>query len=153
MLKRVNLLLLSIVVLSVLLIGCNNTQQQLTVTKTVITGETVVPTYSPGVLVGNTLYLAGKIGIDPETGELGQDIKEQTKFALESFKPVLTKAGMNMSDIVMVNVYLKNLEDYAPMNEAYITFFPEDPPARATVFTGLVRNALIEISCIAVKTQ
>ena len=153
MLKRLNLLVIAVVVLSVFVYGFSATQHPQQMMKKVISGDTVVPTYSPGILVGNTLYLAGKLGFNPQTGELGKDISEQTKFALEAFKPVLAKAGMEMTDIVMVNVYLKNLDDYGAMNEAYVLFFPKDPPARATVSTGLVRNALIEISAIAVKTH
>ncbi|MFC1477436.1 RidA family protein [candidate division KSB1 bacterium] len=153
--KRVNLLAVVIVILCIgYVTTCNTTQQDALPAKTVITGDTVVPTYSPGVLVGNTLYLAGKIGINPETSEIGDNIRDQTRFALEAFKPVLDKAGMSMSDIVSVNVYLTHLDDYEAMNEVYTTFFPKDPPARATVAVlGLVRGALIEISCIAVKSQ
>ena len=109
--------------------------------------------YSPGILAGNTLYCAGRLGTNPDTGELGNGIQEQTRFALESIQSILAGADMDMSSVVSVNVFLKNLDDFADMNETYRTFFPNDPPARTTVSAQIVNDALIEIACIAVKTQ
>jgi len=156
--RKMNLSISLAVVLSMLiLIGCTaDNQQPAVMKKAITTGGTAASNapYSPGILAGNTLYCSGRLGINPETGELGQGIAEQTKRALESIQSIVTAAGMSMSDVVSVNVFLKNLDDFSEMNEAYRTFFTSDPPARATVaVAGLVRDALVEISCIAVKTE
>lgn len=151
-----NFLSVTAVIMIILFIsGCGMNQQPAEVQKTVITigGSVSNAPYSPGVMVGNTLYVSGRLGTDPSTGELGNDISEQTKLALESIRTVLREAGLDMKDVVKSTVYLKNLEDYAAMNAAYAPFFPSEPPARATVQAGLVLDALIEISCIAVKTN
>ena len=108
--------------------------------------------FSPAVKFGNLLFLSGSIGMNPETGELPPDAGEQTKQCLENLGLILRQADMDYSDAVRCTVYLEDLEDYAAMNEAYIAFFPEDPPARACVqVAGLVRGAKVEISMIAAK--
>lgn len=108
--------------------------------------------FSPAVKFGNLLFLSGSIGMNPETGELPPDVGEQTKQCLENLGLILHQADMDYIDAVRCTVYLADLEDYAAMNEAYIAFFPEDPPARACVqVAGLVRGAKVEISMIAAK--
>lgn len=155
MLKKVNLACVFIVLLSIVcFFTCQNiTEQQATTRKVVSVGEPVAGApYSPGIVVGNTLYCSGCIGLDPETNNLGADIKEQTGLALERIKAIVEEAEFEMNDIVKATVFLKNLDDYTAMNEMYKTYFPKDPPARETVaVAGIVREALVEISCIAVK--
>ena len=109
--------------------------------------------YSQGIQVGDTLYLAGQIAIDPATGEVmgDLDIEGQTTLVLENLKAVLEAAGMGMENIVSTSVFLQDLDEFPRMNAVYATFFPEAPPARATVEVArLPRDVKIEISAIAV---
>ena len=128
-------------------------QEQEAVQKEVInTGQAEGMPFSPAVKFGNLLFLSGSIGMNPETGELPQDVGEQTKNCMENLGLILRQANMDYSDAVRCTVYLADLEDYAAMNKAYIAFFPGDPPARACVqAVGLVRGAKVEISMIAAK--
>lgn len=151
---KLNHIIILVVVLAIAaVISCQQAAVTPITKKVVSVGGTVAGApYSPGIIAGNTFYCAGRLGTDPETGELGDGIENQTRFALESIKEILEAGGYEMSDVVMANVYLTNTDDYAAMNEVYKTFFPVDPPARVTVTVAdLVRNASIEISCIAVK--
>jgi 2-iminobutanoate/2-iminopropanoate deaminase len=109
--------------------------------------------FSNGVLVGNTLYVAGQEGLD--NGKLRPGgIGPETQAALENVKKIVETAGLQMADVVSVNVYLADLADFGEMNKVYKTFFPEPRPARATVqVAALVSHARVEISAIAVKTR
>src|SRR5579884_2689463 len=96
--------------------------------------------FSNGILVGNTLYVAG--------------IEAQTRAALENIRKIVEGAGMTMSNVVAVNVYLADINDFAKMNGVYRTFFPDPKPTRTTVQVArLVNDARIEISAIAVKPR
>ena len=109
--------------------------------------------FSNGILVGNTLYVAGQEGL--ENGKLVEaGITAQTQAALTNIKKIVEQAGFQMSDVVSVTVYMADLSEFGDMNKVYKTFFPEPRPARATVqVAALVSNARIEISAIAVKTK
>lgn len=108
--------------------------------------------YSQAVKAGNTIYISGQVPLVPETGELsGTDIKTQTKQALENIKAILAETGAEMSNIVKTTCLLKNMADFAAMNEIYATFFTGVYPARATYqVVALPKDALIEIEAIAV---
>jgi 2-iminobutanoate/2-iminopropanoate deaminase len=101
------------------------------------------------------LFLSGVIGSDPKTGELvSDDVAEQTKACMERLKIVLEQAGMDFSDVVRGTVFLVDINDYTAMNKVYGSYFKKDPPARACVQTAkLVRDAKVEISMIAIKTE
>ena len=148
---------ISVVSLMILIVAFSCISEQQSPTVKIIALPDLAPdaAFSSGVVAGNTFYCSGKIGTNPETGELGTGIKEQTKFALERIEITLESEGFSLSNIVKVTVYLTNLDDYADMNDMYSSYFPggsSNRPARATVqVAGLVRGALIEISCIAVK--
>ena len=109
--------------------------------------------YSPAVLSGNTLYVSGQIPVNPLTRELNMpDIETATRQVMENIGSLLKAAGMDYSNIVKCSVFLANFDDYAAMNEVYGTFFGEIPPAREAVqVVRLPMNAIVEISCIAVK--
>jgi len=109
--------------------------------------------FSNGILVGNTLYVAGQEGLD--NGKLRPGgIAAETQAALENVKKIVEAAGLTMDDVVSVNVYLADIGEFAQMNQVYKTFFPEPRPARATVqVAALVNNARVEIGAIAVKTK
>jgi 2-iminobutanoate/2-iminopropanoate deaminase len=110
--------------------------------------------YSQAVVAGNTLYCSGQVPLDPTTGALVPGgIREQTLRVLENLTAVLQAAGSGMAHVVKTTVYLKNISDFAVMNEVYATYFaPEGvvPPARSTVEVArLPKDALIEIDLIA----
>lgn len=109
--------------------------------------------YSAAVQVGDFYWLSGKIGMTPETAlmEEGRAAAE-TRNVMEAFSELLTELGLDFGDIVQGTVYLADMDDYAAMNAVYGSYFPHDPPARATVAVKeLVGGAAIEISFIAVK--
>jgi reactive intermediate/imine deaminase len=107
-------------------------------------------TYSPAILVGKTLYLAGQLGRHPETQQLPAGIRDQTRHAMDRMGAVLRAAGMAHENLVKCHVYLASMDDYAGMNETYRAYFPGRVPARTTVeAAGLPQGAAVEISCIA----
>ena len=109
--------------------------------------------FSNGIMAGNTLYVAGQEGLDKGKLRPG-GIGPETQAALENIQKIVESAGLQMQDVVSVNVYLADMADFAEMNKVYKTFFPAPRPARATVqVAGLVNNARIEITAIAVKTK
>ena len=108
--------------------------------------------FSDGVLVGDTLYLAGTIGLDPKTGLPPADPKEEARLALEDMKATLAEAGMTMDDLVSVQVFCADLELYDDFNQVYRTYFKEKYPARAFIGSGpLLRGGRFEIQGIGVK--
>lgn len=109
--------------------------------------------YSQGVLTPpGLLFAAGQIPIDPVTGELVQgDIKAQTRRVLENLKSVLEAGGASLSAVVKTTVFLKDLKDFAPMNEVYGEYFKESPPARSAVeVVRLPKDANVEIEAVAI---
>lgn len=110
--------------------------------------------YSQAIRVGDTLFASGQIPIDPATGELvAGGIKEQTAQVLKNVKAVLGAAGLSPAHVVKTTVFLKDLGDFAVMNELYATVFAADgalPPARSTVqVAALPKGSLVEIECLA----
>jgi 2-iminobutanoate/2-iminopropanoate deaminase len=108
--------------------------------------------YSVGVEANDTIYISGQLPIDPVTGEIISDIKTATRQILLNIQTILKKTGMDMSSIVKTTIFLKNIADFAAVNEVYAGFFPEEPPARSTIQAGsLPKGAPIEIEAIAVR--
>ena len=110
--------------------------------------------YSQAVRVGDTLYTSGQVALDPATGVVvAGGIAEQTVRVLENLKAVLAAAGIDMVHVVKTTVYLKNMKDFAAMNEVYARYFAPAgvvPPARSTVeVAALPKDALVEIEVIA----
>lgn len=107
--------------------------------------------YSQGIKVGDTFYVAGFVGISPETGKVVEGgIKEQATQVMENIKAVLEAGGSSMSDVVKTTVFLTRMEDFSGMNEVYKAYFPNDPPVRTTVGIKLpLPELLIEIDVIA----
>jgi len=111
--------------------------------------------YSQGVLVegARTLYIAGQVPIDPQTGNLvgDGDIRVQTERVLDNIGAVLKEAAMGFHDLVKVGIFLTNFDDFAEVNEIYARRFNESPPARTTVeIVRFPKSFLIEIDAIAV---
>lgn len=108
--------------------------------------------YSQAVQAGNTIYVSGQLPIDPATGAFaGDDIRTQTKQSLTNIQSILKEAGTDMNAVVKTTVLLKNIADFAAMNEVYATFFAEPFPARAAFqAAALPKDALVEIEAVAV---
>jgi 2-iminobutanoate/2-iminopropanoate deaminase len=109
--------------------------------------------YSQAVEAGGFVFVSGQIPIDPRSGNVVQvDIKAQTRQVMENAKAILSAAGCGMSQVVKATIYLKNLGDFAAMNEIYGGYFPSDPPARATVeVSRLPKEVTIEMDFTAWK--
>ncbi|HEY7473633.1 MAG TPA: RidA family protein [Vicinamibacterales bacterium] len=111
--------------------------------------------YSPGILVGNTLYLAGQLGRDPVTTKIVPGgIEAETRQTLTNIREVLREAGMDFADVVNVTAYIVDFKDFDAYNKVYREFFPKDPPARATVgVSALNQGGRVELQMIAVKAR
>ena len=124
-------------------------------TKTIIKPAKAAPAlgpYSHGVRVGDLLFCAGQIPIDPAhpSGPLPADIKAQTERVLENIKLILEDQKLTFTDVVKTTVFMINLGDFAAMNEIYAKYFTTDFPARSTVqVAALPRGAQVEIEIIA----
>jgi reactive intermediate/imine deaminase len=115
-------------------------------------GQTANLPFNDAVLVGNTLYVSGRLGIDTKTMKVPLDMKEEVKLMLDSFKAVLEQANMTMDNLVFIGVYCPDLTLYATFNEVYRSYFKKDLPARAFIGSGpLLFGAHFEMQGIAVK--
>lgn len=108
--------------------------------------------FSEAVLSGNTLYVAGHLGLDPATGKPGTTPEAEAKLVMESFKRTVEAGGMTMDDLVSVTVFCSDVSHYAAFNEVYRTYFHENYPARAFIGSGnLLFGARFEVQGVAVK--
>ncbi|OAA83487.1 RidA family protein [Clostridium ljungdahlii] len=106
--------------------------------------------YSQAVKVGNFLFTSGQIPLDPSTGELvSSDIKKATERSLENIKALLEEAGTSFDKVIKTTVYVKNMSDFAAVNEVYAKYFKKDMPARSCVEVKLPKDALVEVEVIA----
>jgi len=124
-------------------------------TRTIVTTKnapSAIGPYSQGVIAGNLVFTAGQIALNPTTGEpVGKDIKEQTKQVLENLKAILEAAGSNLSNVIKTTVYLKDMNEFAAMNEVYAEFFSANPPVRSTVEVArLPKDVRVEIEAVGV---
>lgn len=114
--------------------------------------RTVQAPFSDAVLVGDTLYLAGRIGIEPATGKPPADVQQEARLVLDGMKAVLAEAGMTMDDLVTVQVFCPDLSLYDGFNAVYRSYFAKDLPARAFVGSGpLLRGGRFEVQATAVR--
>ena len=110
--------------------------------------------YAQAVRVGDLVYTSGQVALDPASGNLIEGgVAEQTERVCENLRAVLNETHMNFTNVLKTTVFLKDMADFAAMNEVYARYFaPGDvvPPARSTVqVAGLPKDALVEIECIA----
>ncbi len=107
--------------------------------------------YSQAVKVGDIVFVSGQIPLDPVTGEMVPgDVEAQTKRVMENLRAVLKAAGAGFEHVVRSTIYLTNLGDFAKVNAIYGSYFPNEPPARATVqVSALPRGSQVEIDVVA----
>lgn len=106
--------------------------------------------FSPGILIDDTLYIAGQTGTDLKTGQLPEDFDAEVKQCLENIGLVLKEAGMSFDDAVAVQVYLTDMSLFPRLNAVYTAYFKEPRPARTTVGVAkLVGTARIEVTVTA----
>jgi len=104
------------------------------------------------VRVGNTLYLSGRIGIDPATGVAPEGVDQELRLLFDGFEAVLAEAGMNMDDLVWVQVYSPDVSLWERFNVAYVERFSKELPARAFIGSGpLLKGGRFEMLGVAVK--
>ena len=116
-------------------------------------GPKPIGPYSQAVVEGDFIFLAGQGCTNPETGnlELG-DARSETKRTFENIGAILEAAGSSLDDVMKCNVYLRDINDFAAMNEVYETFFSAPFPARTTIQAGALPGGIaVEIECIAKK--
>ena len=108
--------------------------------------------YSAGVRIGDFVYTAGQLGLDPQTGEfVAGGVEAETEQALKNISAILTAAGTSLEKVVKTTVFLRDMEDFPRMNQVYGKFFITNPPARSTVqVAALPKNGAVEIEAIAV---
>jgi len=108
--------------------------------------------YEQAIKVGDFIYASGQIPIDPATGNLVEEtITVQTRQVIENLKAVVAAAGSSLERVIKTTVFLKNISDFAAMNEVYAEYFTTVKPARSTVaVSDLPRGALVEIDLIAI---
>lgn len=150
---RKNILLLSIGIMIGLASGLLATTGQTAQRRHInMPGKNTQLPFSDAVLVGDTLYLAGKLGTDPKTSQIPADTEQEIRFMLDSFKATLGQAGMTMDNLVTVTVYCPDLTLYDKFNSVYRTYFGKEFPARAFIGSGpLLRGAHFEMQAIAAR--
>jgi 2-iminobutanoate/2-iminopropanoate deaminase len=114
-------------------------------------GPKPIGPYSQAIKSEGFLFASGQVALDPHTNEfLSGDIRQQTERVLENIKGILEAGGVNLHHVVKTTVFLKDLNDFAAMNEVYGKYFSSAPPARSTVQVArLPKDALVEIEVIA----
>ena len=128
----------------------NNAQTPLTAVHTANAPAAIGP-YSQAVCAGGFVYVSGQIPLDPATGEFaGPDIRTQTRQSLKNIAAILAAAGSGMDRVVKTTVLLKDIGDFAAMNEVYAEAFTAPYPARSAFeAAALPKGALVEIECVA----
>ena len=108
--------------------------------------------YSQAVIAGSFVFVSGQIPINPSTGELVlDDIKAETKQVMENIKAILVAAGVDFSHVVKTSIFLKDMQNFAAVNEVYGTYFTSDFPARETIqVAGLPKNVNVEMTVTAI---
>ncbi|CAB5166772.1 RidA/YER057c/UK114 superfamily protein [Olavius algarvensis associated proteobacterium Delta 3] len=115
---------------------------------------TAIGPYSQGIAAGHMVFVSGQLGMDPKTTELvGQDLESQARQALANLKQIVIASGCELTDIVAVDVFLTDMNDFVAFNAIYSEYFSEHKPARAAIgVASLPKGARVEVKCIAVKS-
>jgi 2-iminobutanoate/2-iminopropanoate deaminase len=114
-------------------------------------GPKPIGPYSQAIKSGGFLFASGQVALDPRSNEFSAgDIRQQTERVLENIKGILEAGGVNLHHVVKTTVFLKDMNDFAAMNEVYGKYFTSAPPARSTVQVArLPKDALVEIEVVA----
>ena len=143
--RRISLAV-TVAVIAGLLISAGFSQRSKSVKYMNVPGRSDDVPYSNAVLVGNTLYLAGAIGVDSSTGAPPEDVREEVKIVLDGMKSRLERVGMTMDDLVTVQIFCPDLSLYDAFNEVYRTYFKDHFPARGFIGSGpLLRGGRFEV--------
>jgi len=164
--KNINLIFLIAIMAEITITGCQPSENRIreivkeelssAMKRSAITDANVIGPYSPAQKVGSFLFVSGQIALEQTTGQLRNDnIEVEARQALDNLTNILRKAGYDSSDVVSTTIYLKDINDYAKVNNIYGGYFQEgNYPARATVqVAALPREARIEVSAIAYKSK
>lgn len=153
--RRFSFLLVALLAAGVLSVNGASSQPTPLTTRKVFNApdKTVQAPFSDGILAGNTLYLAGRIGLHPKTGQPPAQIEDEIKLMLDSLKGTLTQAGMTMDDLVYVQIACTDLSLFDKFNPIYKSYFTtKDYPAREFIGAGsLLRGGHFELQAIAVR--
>ena len=119
--------------------------------KELITAGASNPNLSPATKFGNLVFVAGQTGRHPVSGEVGKDVREQTRHVLERIKAILTAAGTSLDNVLTATTYLTRVQDVAAYNEEYAKYFPTGKPARTTVTVAALNSPdlVVEITVTA----
>ncbi len=114
-------------------------------------GPKPIGPYSQAVKSNGLVFVSGQVALDPKSGEfLGADVRQQTERVMDNLKAILKASGVSLNHVVKTTVFLKDMNDFAAMNEVYARYFTAAPPARSTVQVArLPKDALVEIDVIA----
>jgi 2-iminobutanoate/2-iminopropanoate deaminase len=114
-------------------------------------GPKPIGPYSQAIKANGFIFVSGQIALDPQTGEfVGADVCRQTELVMENLRAIVEASGVSLSHVVKSTVYLKDMNDFAVMNEVYARYFTAAPPARSTVEAArLPKDALVEIEVVA----
>jgi 2-iminobutanoate/2-iminopropanoate deaminase len=113
-----------------------------------------LPTWSQAVEAHGLVFLAGQSGEDPVTGKMPEGgFDAETRMTLENIGRILRVIGLDFTDVISVTTYLTDMANFETYNAIYRQYFPEDPPARATVQAGLVAPYRIEIKAVAARPE
>ena len=118
-------------------------------------GPRPVGPYSQAIVEGDFIFVSGQGPLNPQTGarELG-DVRSETKRTFENIRAILQAAGSSLGHVVKCNVYLRDIDDFAAMNEVYATYFSAPFPARTTIQAGALPGGIaVEIECIAKQAR
>ena len=108
--------------------------------------------YSQALDLGNLVFVSGQIPVNPATGTMPEDVRDQARQSLANLKAILAEAGLTMGDVVKTVIFLADLNDFAAVNEVYAQAFAEPFPARSCVqVAGIPKGAKVEIECIAAR--
>lgn len=151
-----NLIPLSLTLFLVTACSPGTPESDSTTEKTIIVTDQAPATigvYSQGIRVDNTIYVSGQLGLDPQTGELaGDDLESQVRQAIKNIEAILSAEDYGLEDVVSVDVFLDDLDNYSEFNSIYIDYFTQDFPARMVVEAARIPlDAKIEIKVIAAR--